>query len=133
MTGTISVDPAVPDKNGRCEKTGCQPPDPKTCKHPLLVDIRVTFPNGAAPPPGGVVRITSLNGDTATFGLVPTGIAIGVANTVYSYVFNVVLESPCKAGTEAPTGGSFSLEWTPPGGGAPSSSGSVATTCAGCG
>lgn len=133
VTGTIAVDPLITDRNGRCLKAGCQPPPEKSCKHPLNVNITVTFPTAAVPPPSGSVKITSLSGETATFGLSPTGVTIVGANTVYSYVFNITLESPCKAGTTDPTGGSFSLEWTPPGGGAATSSGSVATTCGGCG
>jgi hypothetical protein len=124
---------------GTCPRAGCV--NPKGCSHSLLVDVWVKFPIAYAtsnPPQPPLLNVIVRDGEGKKISLPigPTGVRTTDGQPPQSVIMEfrspLTMFSPCNLGTGT-GGGSFSLEWTPPGGGPAMTSGSVTVTCGGCG
>ena len=125
--------------DGTCPRGGCL--NPKGCAHSLFVDVWVKFPIAYATssppqPPSLNVIVRDGEGKKISLPIGPTGVRTTDGQPPQSVIMEfrspLTMFSPCNLGTGT-GGGSFSLEWTPPGGGPARTSGSVTVTCGGCG
>jgi hypothetical protein len=117
--------------HGVCPREGCE--NPRPCGHNLLVDIYVTFPAASDPVPVLTLVLKTSNQFVGSFPIQPSS-AVANANgtNTFHYAAPMYFDTPCDTGSGSQSG-TFELQWTPPGGGAPTSSGSVTMTCSRCG
>jgi len=121
-TGTI---------HGVCPREGCE--NPRSCGHNLLVNIYVTFPAASDPTPSLTLVLKANNNVAGSFPIQPSSaVENGDGTNTFSYAAPMYFGTPCETGLGSQSG-TFELQWTPPGGGFPISSGSVTMTCSRCG
>ena len=114
--------------SGVCAKDGCA--DPHPCSHFIGADFTITFIAGTTPKPSVDAVFKQNNQNTISIPLppdLPTS-----SDGSYHYVFSATVNTDCKTLT-TPQMTAASLSFNPPGGGAPTASGSVVMICGGCG
>lgn len=119
---------------GVCIKQGCE--RHRSCSHTVRIEITLTYPTGTAPAPTLGVVLKHNNSIIGTLPFPHTSVTTN-PNGATTLAWDTSANDPsflvgCLARNQAETLAG-ELAFTPPGGGAPTTSGGAALTCAGCG
>lgn len=135
---TWTVDGFVQDLGttpGVCVKDGCE--NPIGCKHKVRVQMDLSYPTGTVPAPSVDVNLKVNNQNIMSFPFPSTSSSVNQSTGTTTLHWetaptNFTFYVDCKASNDA-VQVAGDLVFTPPGGGAPTSSGGATMTCSGCG
>jgi hypothetical protein len=120
---------------GVCVKQGCE--NPIGCEHKVRVQIDLSYPTGTVPAPSVDVNVKVNNQNIMSFPFPHMSSSVNQTTGITTLKWeteptNFKFYVDCKASNNA-VQVAGDLVFTPPGGGAPTSSGGATMTCSGCG